>query len=79
MERGAILRNTAMCGPRRSRPVGPLTRTATGFGSIHGDGLGLSMSRGATLHSTMDDGFMPAVSGDGRRDRFTPGRIMLPR
>jgi hypothetical protein len=28
--------------------------------------------------STMDDGFMPAVSGDGRRGQSMPDRITLP-
>jgi hypothetical protein len=74
---GETLRITATSGLLPSHPVGLLIRTGTGFTSIRGDGLGLSMSLGDMLRSIMDAGFMPAASGDGRRDRFMPGLITL--
>jgi len=74
---GEILRNTVMSGRRQSRPVGLPTLTVTGFGNIRGDGPGLNMSLGAMLRFTMDAGFMPAASGDGRRGHFTRGLTML--
>jgi hypothetical protein len=74
---GAIRLNTGMSGRLRSLPAGLLIRTATGFGNIRGDGPGLNMSLGAMLRFTMDAGFMPAASGDGRRGHFTRGLTML--
>src|SRR5437764_12631463 len=56
-------------------------RTATGIGSglILGDGLGLKTSPGATLRSTMAAGSITTIIGDGRLDRSTFARTILPR
>src|SRR5215467_6780738 len=47
---GGPLGNTEQSGSRTSRRAGLPIITAIGRGSIHGDGLGLTMRLGATRH-----------------------------
>src|SRR5260370_40812700 len=66
---------------------GLLIATATGFGSLPGDGLGLTMSLGASHLSTTDAGLSFAAYGAGcpaRQDRqwvkeLRVGRATRPR
>jgi len=72
MERGATPLNTAMFGFRREwTRDGLRIPRVTGFTKIHGDGLGLTMLPGVSLHFTTADGLASAVIGDGRRVRIT--------
>src|SRR5256885_1291502 len=76
MEPGATRQNTDRCGLRALMLVGRHIPPVTGFGKIHGAGLGLITSLGDSLRFTMADGFMPAASGDGLRARFMFVRTM---
>src|ERR1700756_432034 len=57
-------------------PVGLPTATATGTTSGRGDGLGLAMSPGDLLRSTMDVGLSSVADGAGARVLFMRGQFM---
>src|SRR5437660_9331299 len=77
MEPGTAPQNMERCGPLGLKLVGRHIPPVTGFGMIHGDGLGLTTRLGDSLPSTMDAGFMQAASGDGHRARFMFARTTL--
>src|SRR6266496_1592598 len=52
-------------------PDGLRIATATGSGSIHGDGPGLRMSPGVMRRSTTDAGSITTIIGDGHLVRST--------
>src|SRR5438046_117892 len=68
-ELGAAPQNMERCGPLGLKLVGRHIPPVTGFGMIHGDGLGLTTSLGDSLPSIMDVGSMPGTTGDGRQAR----------
>ena len=67
----------ARFGHRPLHQGGRRITTATGYGNLHGVGLGLNLSLGAMLHSTMDVGYGRVATGAGRQD--PSGRVPIMR